>query len=179
MQIGLMRHFPVEQAFPSGWRTAEELQEWRRNYESSPAIPGSTAVDKAVWPRCLSSDVERAVVTARTVFAGPFEQTALLREPDFATFRTGNLRLPVWLWRQVLRLAWLSGHRSQRRCRDEFQSRVRQVADLLVEGAGENILVVSHAGMMAYLSRELVRRGFAGPKLRVAKHAVLYVYQKP
>ena len=42
----------------------------------------------------------------------------------------------------------------------------------------QDTLVVSHAGIMAYLSSELRRRGFAGPKLRIAKHATAYVYEK-
>jgi hypothetical protein len=42
----------------------------------------------------------------------------------------------------------------------------------------QDTLVVSHAGMMAYLSAELRRRGFAGPKLRWAKHATAYIYEK-
>jgi len=54
---------------------------------------------------------------------------------------------------------------------------VKQVADLL-ESMRHDVLVVSHAGMMAYLSAELQRRGFIGPKLRTPRHAVLYVYEK-
>ncbi|HEX5218863.1 MAG TPA: hypothetical protein VFZ59_04800 [Verrucomicrobiae bacterium] len=40
-------------------------------------------------------------------------------------------------------------------------------------------LVVSHAGVMMYLSDELRRRGFAGPKLRTPKHAIAYIYERP
>jgi hypothetical protein len=53
----------------------------------------------------------------------------------------------------------------------------RQVADL-VESSDEEVLVVSHAGMMAYLRRELVGRGFAGPKFRLAEHGRLYVFER-
>lgn len=42
----------------------------------------------------------------------------------------------------------------------------------------QDTLVVSHAGMMAYLSAELRRRGFLGPKLRIARHATAYLYEK-
>ncbi len=51
------------------------------------------------------------------------------------------------------------------------------VADLL-EARKENVLVVSHAGMMMYLSKELARRGFVGPKVRMPENARLYVYEK-
>jgi len=38
--------------------------------------------------------------------------------------------------------------------------------------------VVSHAGVMLYLSEELRRRGFAGPKLGIAKHARVYLFER-
>jgi len=177
MRIGLVRHFPVEQQFPGGWKTASELQQWRQQYDASPIISGPANLGSYKWPKCMSSDVERAIVTAKALFEGPVEQTMLLREPDFATFGTGGLRLPVGLWRWVLRLAWATGHKSQRTCRDDFRRRVKSAADLL-ESRATDILVVSHAGMMAYLSEEIRRRGFTGPKLRIAQHAKLYLYER-
>jgi broad specificity phosphatase PhoE len=177
MRIGLLRHFPVEQSLPSGWRTAADLQLWREQYDASRAILGPANLGGYEWDQCLTSDLARAVATATAVFQGPLEKTALLREPELAQFRTGKLRLPVWIWRWLLRLAWMTGHGSQRAGRDEFRRRVTDVADLLEARSG-NILVVSHAGMMAYLSAELRRRGFIGPKLRIAKHATLYVYSR-
>ena len=177
MRIGLVRHFPVEHGLPTGWRTAAELQSWRQQYDMSPTIPSAADLRSTTWDECLSSDLERAVATARALFNGPIEKTPLLREPEFAPFRTGKVRLPVWMWRWILRISWVTGHRSQRACRDEFRTRVTAVADLL-EQRSAAILVVSHAGIMAYLSRELRRRGFAGPRLRIAKHATLYVYEK-
>jgi broad specificity phosphatase PhoE len=177
MRIGLIRHFPVEQQFPSGWKTAAELHAWRQQYDASPAIVGKADLGSLQWAQCISSDSERAVATAKVVFPGPVERLALLREVDFAQFRTGDLRLPVWIWRWILRLSWTTGHKSQRGCRDGFRRRVLATADLLEAKAG-NILVVSHAGMMAYLSAEIRRRGFWGPKLRMPKHAVLYVYER-
>jgi hypothetical protein len=74
------------------------------------------------------------------------------------------------------RFSWLTGHRSQRACRDDFRRRVSEVADRLCR-ARRDTLVITHAGMMAYLSRELRRRGFVGPKLRIARHATAYVYE--
>jgi broad specificity phosphatase PhoE len=99
----------------------------------------------------------------------------LLREAEFAPFRTGKLSLPVFAWRWMLRIAWMSGHSSQRQCRDEFKQRVLAVADDLDQRSGD-ILVVSHAGFLAYLSAELKRRGFGGPRLRIPENARLYLY---
>jgi broad specificity phosphatase PhoE len=134
-------------------------------------------VGAIAWGCCISSDLARAVATAKAAFAGPVECTSLLREPEFLRFQTGRLRLPVWAWRCLMGLAWMTGHKSQRSCRDDFLGRVSAVADA-IEGRNEDVLVVSHAGMMAYLSRELRRRGFHGPSFRIAVHAKLYVFER-
>lgn len=42
----------------------------------------------------------------------------------------------------------------------------------------ENTLVVCHAGVMAYLRKELIDYGFEGPKFGIAEHATLYVFEK-
>jgi broad specificity phosphatase PhoE len=177
MRIGLLRHFPVREPLPAGLRTAAELQAWRVRYDLAETIAGTADLGGIAWQECLSSDLPRAFHTARMVFAGSIEQTPLLREAQFAEFATGNLRLPVWMWKWVLRFCWVSGQRSQRAFRDEFQQRIRETADRL-ERCERDTLVVSHAGMMAYLGAELRRRGFHGPKLRAVKHATVYIFER-
>lgn len=177
MRLGLIRHFAVDQSWPTGWPTAAELHDWRARYERAPVQPGPVVGNARSWDGCLCSDLARARTTAQAVFAGPIEATPLLREVEFACFRTGRLRLPVWLWGWIFRGAWLMGHRSQRRQRDAFLGRVRAAADLLEARQG-NLLVVSHAGMMVYLGAELRRRGFVGPRLRMPDHARLYVFER-
>ena len=177
MRIGLLRHFPVAQNLPRGWKTAADLQSWRERYDMAETSVGPFDLGGIAWQTCISSDLPRASITAATVFCGEVERTPLLREPQFAPFQTGDLRLPIWVWQWVLRFSWMTGHRSQRACRDEFQGRVQAVADRL-SGLGQDTLVVSHAGIMAFLSAELRRRGFVGPKLRIAKHATTYVYER-
>jgi broad specificity phosphatase PhoE len=177
MRVGLLRHFPVLEPLPTGWKTAAELDAWLVRYDAARAIVGAFDLGGIDWQACLSSDAERARVTAAAVFGPAVTHTALLREASFAPFATGVLRLPVRAWRWVLRLSWMTGHRSQRARRDEFRGRVAAMADQLCEGQRDT-LVVSHAGMMAYLGRELRRRGFAGPKLRDARHATVYVYER-
>lgn len=176
-RIGLVRHLPVRQALPRGWMTAADLGRWRQHYDAAEVLSASVELAGIEWQTCLSSDLPRAHQTAAVAYAGEIECTPLLREPELATFDTGTLRLPVPAWQWLLRLAWLSGHRSQRAARDDFRQRVHTVADRLC-GLSGNVLVVSHAGMMAFLSAELRRRGFAGPKLRIAQHAKAYVYER-
>ena len=54
---------------------------------------------------------------------------------------------------------------------------MQAIADML-DAERSDTLVVSHAGMMMYLRKELMRRGFRGPKFGVAEHARLYVYER-
>ncbi len=177
MKIGLIRHFPVEQAMPSGWMTASELHKWREDYELANVRHIDPDLGGVEWARCIASTVRRASLTAKTIFPGEVMETDGLREAEFAEFRTGALCLPVLIWYFIFRLSWITGHRSQRVLRDDFMKRVRTVADEL-EGATANTLVVSHGGVMAFLRAELLRRGFTGPKFRLAAHARVYVYER-
>lgn len=177
VRIGLIRHFPVQFAFPRGWRTSAELQDWLARYNEAPTSVGPFDLGGIAWRACLSSDLPRARTTAGVVFPGPVEPTGLLREVGFAAFDTGGLRLPVPVWQWLVRLCWLLGHPSQRTCRDEFKHRVQIMADRLSR-ATEDTLVVSHAGMMNYLSAALRARGFDGPRLGMPRHAITHVYEK-
>lgn len=177
VRIGLMRHFPVAHGLPVGWMTAQQLHEWREKYDASDIVPGSIDLAGHTWQQCLSSDLHRAYLTAQAAHAGEITQLRLLREIEFHPFRTGRLRLPIKVWHWMLRLAWLSSHESQRAARDDFRQRVRAVANLL-DTAQSDTLVVSHAGMMIYLRKELIRRGFQGPPFRIAENARLYVFER-
>lgn len=177
MRIGLVRHFPVTEPWPNGWVTADELQEWRNRYEVATPIVRPIDVSAVKWQRCFSSNLKRAVVTAQTAYAGTITQTPLLREVEVPALPTGNLRLPVWGWRLLLRFTWFTGHKSQRAARDEFRRRIKAIADLL-EQEPVDTLVVSHAGVMFFLRKELLRRGFMGQKFGLAEPAQLYLFQK-
>lgn len=177
MRIGLVRHFPVTEPWPRGWVTSEELQRWRVRYDAAEPIVGPIDVSAVKWQRCFSSDLKRAYVTAQKAFSGTITQTPLLREVETLPCAPARWRLPLWGWRWVFRLAWLSGHKSQRPARDDLQRRIRELADLL-EAEPVDTLVVSHAGVMIFLRKELVRRGFTGPKFGLAENARLYVFER-
>lgn len=160
--------------------TAGQLFTWRQTYDTAPIIPRALDAHPVEWRRCFTSDLPRAFQTATAFHAGALTATPLLREPEFAAFRTGNLTLPFWIWRWVLRLSWMTGHSSQRANRDAFKLRVQAFLRELLEGNDSHLdtLVVSHAGIMAYLRRELLRRGFEGPVFKLAEHARLYVFER-
>jgi broad specificity phosphatase PhoE len=154
-----------------------QLHEWRQRYDSSEVTPGTIHTGAINWQKCFCSDLKRAYTTAQAAYTGEITQTPLLREIEVQPFRTGQLSLPIWVWRWMVRMAWLASHESQRTARDDFRQRVQAIANMLDAEPGDT-LVVSHAGMMMYLRKELMRRGFRGPKFGVAEHARLYVYER-
>lgn len=176
MRVGLLRHFRVTEPWPTGWVTSDDLQRWRIRYDAAEPIISPVDVSAVNWQRCLSSDLKRAAITARAAYSGAITETPLLREVETAPFGTGSLRLPVWGWRMLYRLAWWTGHSSQRAVRDTFRQRIHQLGDNL-ERADQDTLVVSHAGVMYYLRHDLLRRGFSGPEFQLAQHARLYVFE--
>ncbi|GEP42196.1 histidine phosphatase family protein [Brevifollis gellanilyticus] len=157
--------------------TAGDLHVWRQRYDEADVRPAAVEDESTRWSRCYVSSMTRAQATARAMWSGEAITRHELREVEFAPFATGGLRLPVWLWSRLVQLAWLTGHSSQRSLRDDFRGRVLAVADL-IESDKEDILVISHAGMMLFLSRELRKRGFRGPKLGVAKHAQIHIFER-
>ena len=177
MRIGLIRHFPVEEPFPCGWLTARCIQEWLERYNTAGVRLLPLDVGPQPWPRCLSSDMSRAYTTALAAHRGEIRQTPLLREPTLHPLTHNDLRLPFWGWRWLLRAAWTFSHPTQQASRREFEQRVLAVADLLESDVCDT-LVVSHAGMMAYLRKELLKRGFSGPRFGIAEHARLYEFRR-
>lgn len=178
VRIGLVRHFEVRRGWPNGWLTAAEIEQWRREYEASEVIPREVALGETPWRRCFASDLPRAYRTAQSIFRGPVKPLPQLREAEVAPFHTGRLRLPVLGWRLLVRAAWLTAHRSQRAARDMFLVNVRHVAREVLHPQSEHTLVVSHAGVMLFLRRELRALGYAGPRFTVAEHGRLYVFER-
>jgi len=177
MRVGLVRHFKVSEPMPSGWLTALELQEWRERYDLAEICPFEVSIDSESWARCYASHLARAEATARRIYFGDIQLTSELREAEFGLFPTGRWRFPAWVWRMLQRLTWMTGHSSQREFRDDLRDRVGRVADL-IDSCDTDALVVSHAGMMFYLRKELLRRGYRGPKFRIAGHAQIYIFER-
>ncbi|WP_269082515.1 hypothetical protein [Aneurinibacillus tyrosinisolvens] len=40
------------------------------------------------------------------------------------------------------------------------------------------MLIVSHAALMMFMEKELLKRGFTGPKVKTAENGKLYLFEK-
>ena len=88
-----------------------------------------------------------------------------------------NIRLPFGLHIFLIRVAWLFGHKSQKEGKMEVVKRINRVLDKAI-AQGEDILIVGHGGIMIFMRKELIKRGFPGPKFNRPENAKLYIFEK-
>lgn len=179
MKIGLVRHFKVKKRKPSKWLiTSDELIDWFDEYNTAEVEIGETDLMDVGWQSCYSSDLSRAVTTAKHIFSDDLEMTDKLREVKAYPLFSRRLKLPFIFWITAVRLAWICRHPSQRETKEVVKARIREAVDDILSRGEENILIVSHGGTMIYLQKELSKRGFIGPKIRMPANGKLYLFEK-
>ncbi|WP_102262934.1 histidine phosphatase family protein [Mesobacillus jeotgali] len=177
MKIGLVRHFKVTLGYPSKLVTSQELLTWQQEYNESNIEEVNIDHQGQKWSRCYSSDLERAKITAYRAFDGNITFLEDLREMSLYPVIHTEMRLPLWLHVTLIRLAWFLGHKSQKESKKEVLSRINRVLDeALVQG--EDILIVGHGGIMMFMRKELLKRGFSGPKFNRPENAKVYIFEK-
>ena len=175
MKIGLLRHFKVNCPHQK-MMTSEEFREWSNRYEHSNIIKNQVDMHGISWDICYSSDIPRAVTTAKEVYNGNIHFDKLLREVINAPFiHTKKLRLPFEIWHIFGRLAWFLKLKSQPESIKGTKKRINQFLDK-IDWEQENILIVFHGFMLYNFQRELKKRGFEGPNVRHVKNGFLYEY---
>ncbi|CAG9621595.1 histidine phosphatase family protein [Sutcliffiella rhizosphaerae] len=177
MKVGLIRHFKVERGYPDKMVSSNELLSWIKEYDDSPVELKEIDLKEIDWKRCYSSDLPRAVITAENVFEGEVQKMKELREITLAPILPQHVKLPLKLHFLFIRLAWMINHTSQPVSKRELRDTINVVLDKILN-ANENILIVSHGGIMMFLRKELLRRGFTGPKFNIANNGELYVFTK-
>ncbi|MDQ0228528.1 histidine phosphatase family protein [Metabacillus niabensis] len=178
MKIGLVRHLKVKKEKPTQFMTEGELFQWVQEYDGAEIEDYREHIEEVEWVQCYSSDMKRAVKTASYLFQGEVKQIKELREIPIYPFHLRNVKMPFVLWMFLFRFAWLMNHKTQKEAKAAVKCRVRKVIDQIEsENEGET-LIVSHGALMIYLNKELIKRGFIGPKLTRAKNGVLYLYEK-
>ena len=131
------------------------------------------------WDICYSSDIPRAVATAKEVYSGNIYVDKLLREVDNAPFiHTERLRLPFEIWHVCGRFAWYFKSKSQPESIVGTRRRIREFLRS-VDWSQDNVLIVCHGFMMFNICIELFRMGFKGTKLRRVRNGILYQYVGP
>lgn len=175
MRIGLVRHFKVNCPHKR-MMTSEEFRKWSEKYEHSRVIKKPVEMYGIEWDVCYSSDLPRAVTTAREVYSGNIQVDKLLREVDNAPFiHLERLRLPFEVWHVCGRLAWLFRSKSQPETIRGTRRRINRFLDK-IDWSKENVLILFHGFMLYNFQRELRKRGFCGKRVRHVKNGFLYEY---
>ncbi|MDD3224328.1 MAG: phosphoglycerate mutase [Clostridium sp.] len=173
MKIGLIRHFEV--MYPSkafALMSSEEFKQWQDSYNTAMTKSNTLDVDKSQWQICYSSDLPRAVYTAKTVFGDEIIKTKLLREVEILPLFKTNIKLPFVVWTVLGRFKWyFSRKKIDEKRASDF------ISDILNKNE-KNILIVSHGALMWYLRKALISKGFNGPKFAKAKNGYLYIFEK-
>jgi broad specificity phosphatase PhoE len=179
MKIGLVRHFKVLQDYPYVIKMVSQSQilEWFNEYDRADVEASSTEMGGMKWDICFTSDLHRARKTAAMIYKGRIIEKEDLREFKMYPIFKKNVRLPFLFWPVLIRVAWYFNLKSQIGHKLESLKKVKEFVDEIVSADWENILIVSHAALMMYLRKELIRRGFRGPKFRKAENGRLYVYE--
>ncbi|MBS8264239.1 histidine phosphatase family protein [Mesobacillus boroniphilus] len=177
MKIGLLRHFKVTLGYPSKFVTSKELLIWQQEYNESRIEEVDIHHQGQKWSRCYSSDLERAKITASRAFEGNITFLEDLREMSLYPVFRAEMRLPLWLHVTLIRIAWFLGHKSQKESKKEVMRRINRVLDEAI-AEGEDILIVGHGGIMMFMRKELLKRGFSGPKFNRPENAKVYIFEK-
>lgn len=114
MKLGLLRHLKTTQRYMTDRRMdSEEYAAWLKAYDESGIIPAEVDLRGVEWEVCFSSDLPRAVQTARLVFPGEVIVTPLLREVTIGPFIRTQRRLPFMMWEIANRYGWSKDRASQ------------------------------------------------------------------
>jgi broad specificity phosphatase PhoE len=120
----------------------------------------------------------RAAKTAETIFSGKIVKMQELREIQYPHFQLiSNRKLPFLLWAILIKAAWKINHKSFPEKKYHVRKRLTAALDQILLPSKDNVLIVSHAALMMEMRKELLRRGFTGPKFRTAANGRLYKFE--
>ncbi|MCX7747446.1 MAG: histidine phosphatase family protein [Clostridia bacterium] len=175
MKVGLVRHFKVKAGFPKkAFISPKDIAKWLDEYEASDIEVGEADLCGVEWNKCFASDLPRAVKTAQVFYDGKIIRLKELRELEPGAFPKRNIKLPFFLWAILLRMKMCVF----RKDRVKLKKRLDAVLDDILLQGKENVLIVSHAMIMMFLRRELLKRGYIGPGFKTAENGKLYVFER-
>jgi len=180
MKVGLVRHFEVDCQIPSISKlmTPDQFRQWLQEYEISDIKYGYFEPTMTIWDKCYSSDLPRAMKTARKIYDGQIIKTQALRELVIYPPTDISIKLPILLWLILGRMAWMLSHKSQLESRLMLKERVNYILEELILKDDKNALIVSHGFLMMFLRKALLKRGFKGPNFKKAENGKIYIFEK-
>ncbi|WP_456269585.1 phosphoglycerate mutase family protein [Kushneria sp. AK178] len=185
MKIILMRHGAPQVRFDERM-VAADFRDWVARYQLA-GLDELTRCERAfsVARECAAvvcSDLPRSLESALRLEAGNIVYSdPLMREIDLphGSGRWPTPPLPTTFWLVTFRALWLLGYHGNAEGRRAVFSRAGAAASKLVELAGEHcsVLFVGHGMINHLLARELLSRGWQGPRRPGRAHWQYGVYE--
>jgi broad specificity phosphatase PhoE len=157
--------------------SSKDFEYWVKLYDNSDVIENNVELGNIKWDKCFSSDLPRAVKTAKVIFKGEIVENNLLREVLISPIFKSNFKLPYVFWCIGGRIAWFLNHKSQIETKKITKKRVKEFLDIIEHKTDSNILIVCHGFLMHTLQKELKNRGFRGESVKSPKNGKLYLYK--
>jgi hypothetical protein len=176
MKIGLIRHFKVKRGYPNSIVSSQELMNWVEEYEASDVEENEVELNGIEWRSCYSSSMRRAEVTARKVFKGDVILLDDLREIPLAPLFPSRMKLPLFIHLFAIRLAWWFNHPSQAGSKKVVFEKIKRIVDRAIS-ENQDVLIVGHGGVMMFMRKELIRRGFSGPSFKRPENGKVYIFE--
>lgn len=177
MKIGLIRHYKVKRGYPNSIVSSAELMKWVEEYEASDVEENDVDLNGIEWKSCYSSSMQRAEITARSIYDRDIIFLDELREVPLSPLFPPKLKLPLFIHLLGIRLAWWFNHPSQAVSKREVLRKINKVIDRVIS-ENQDVLIVGHGGVMMFMRKELIRRGFSGPAFRRPQNGVVYLFEK-
>ncbi|QQZ08978.1 histidine phosphatase family protein [Heyndrickxia vini] len=176
MKIGLIRHYKVLKDYPKEKRlySAEEVKQWFAEYDVAEIEYRNDPPKTTEWKACYSSPTSRAIKTAKHLYDRDIIELEELQEIAVPVFST-RLKLPFIAWALLIRFANLFNKQTREEI-NQTKKKINYVLDEISKSNKEDILIISHAALMFYIRKELLKRGFTGPKFTIAKNGELYEF---
>jgi broad specificity phosphatase PhoE len=183
MQIVLARH-GKPRLDQWAWITPRELGDWLRAYNAADVLVGGasplTATRAVQSGVIVSSPLRRCLQSARALAPGrEILAEEVFREAGIPHAPWRFPPLPFAVWSLFFRLAWVCGYSSNSESLSLARLRARIAAERLITLARQHdsVFVVGHGIMTALIARQLVLKGWCGPKRPAHRHWEHCIYR--
>jgi broad specificity phosphatase PhoE len=170
MEIVLARHGRPKLGQWS-WITARQLSAWIRAYDEGGVrleeVPQQIRAKAVLCGWIASSPLLRSVQSAQVLAPSrKINPEEPFREAGLPQALWAFPRLPVSVWTVLFRAAWFLGYSANSESLSVARCRARSAAIRLIELAQEHqsVFVVGHGIMTALIAKELLEKGWMGPK---------------
>lgn len=175
LELILMRHYKVKIKH-KGKLNSREYDKYCNDYndmgiyeQKPPLLPNY---------RLYSSNMTRAQQTARLATKREPEILDGVYELTFRSFKDSVKDLPFWYWELRARMQWFFNDKRQNELRKDTHKRLEDALELLIE-RDEDCIVVMHSFVMRIFSAILVKRGFKGKRVLMAKNGECFKFILP